>query len=142
MGAGDGNVIEQAEWVAPAVSGEVLVIGVDATSREYDLSLVDLGAAFARHPEAKFYITATADGGAVYYTMSAASGKTVDNTAALTAGNAIAGFTANGAGVIFASTAAQIYIDRTQHRYLQIKTASSTAKLRINLSSNLRPGDQ
>lgn len=134
-------IITQAEWVAPAISAEMLVIAVDATSREYDISLCNLIADFTKHPAARAYVTFTADGADVYYTTSAASGKTVDDTAALTAGNPVAGFTANGAAIIKDGSNESIVYDRTQNRYLQIKTASGTAKLRIRLSSCLSPGD-
>ncbi len=137
----DSNVIEQAEWVSPAVNGEMLCIAVDATSREYDLWTIALGADATKKPESKFYLNISADGNNVYYTTSATSSKTADDTAAVAAGGAVA-FTANAADVIFASTKEAVYIDRTANRYLQLKCAATkTATARIRLSSCLRPGD-
>jgi hypothetical protein len=135
------NVTMQSDWVAPAVNGAVVVISVDGTSREYDLSTIAFGLDFGEKPNADFYVDASADGNAVYYTVSSASGKTVDDTAAMAAGGAVA-FTANACQVIFASTTKPLYYNRTTHRYLQVKCASGqTAKLRLNVSSCLRPGD-
>jgi len=138
---GDHNVTVQSDWVAPAINGAVVVISVDATSREYDLSTIDFGLSFTEKPNADFYVDASADGNNVYYTVSSTSGKTVDDTAAMTAGGAVA-FTANACQVIFASTTKPLYYNRTTHRYLQVKCAAGlTAKLRLNVSSCLRPGD-
>jgi|SRR6266850_2886624 len=141
MGDTNDQVITQAEWVTPAINGEMLCIAVDATSREYDLWTIALGTDGTKKPEAKFYLTASADGNNVYYTTSALSGKTVDDTATVAAAGAVA-FTANAADVIFASTKEPIYVGRGESRYLQIKCASGkTATLRVRLSSCLRPGD-
>jgi hypothetical protein len=136
------NVVEQAEWVTPPVSGALLVITLDSTSREYDLSLANLGVAFgAGHDGEYFYVQVAADGCDCYLTFSAASGKTVDDTAALGAGSAVSGFTANGADVVFQSTVGQFYIQRLNMRYLQLKSAAGKAgKARIRVSSSLRPG--
>lgn len=141
MGA-DGAVIEQAEWVTPAVNGEMVCIAVDATSREYDLWGVALGTDSSKKPGSVFYITISADGNNIYYTTSAAASKTVDDTAAMAATSAPIAFTANAADVIFANTKEPVYIDRTAARYLQLKCAAGkTAVARIRLSSCLRPAD-
>jgi len=144
---GDDNVITQAEWVAPAVNGKMLVLSITATSREYDLWSLLLGTdptgtlGGSIKPHAFFYIDAKADGNDVYYTMSATASKTVDDTAAV-AESGTPAFTANAADVIFASTTQPLYVDRTAHRYIQVKCAATkTAYLRIHLSSCLRPGD-
>ena len=136
------NVTTQSDWVEPPKNGECLVFTVDSTSREYDLSGVNFGTDFQQKASAVFYVDASADGGAVYITFSATSGKTVDDTAAITAGGTVA-FTANACNVIWASTTKPFYYDRTQHRYMQVKCANgASAKLRLNVSSTLRPGDK
>ncbi len=138
---GTEDVVQQAEWISPAVSGAMLCISIDSTSHEYDLWTIALGTDSTKKPEGKFYLSLAADGNDVYYTTSATASKTVDDTAVVSAGAAVA-FTANAADIIFASTKEQIYIDRTDARYLQVKCASGkTATLRIRLSSCLRPGD-
>jgi len=135
------EVTRQSDKILPAEDGGVLVITVDATSRSYDLSLVALGTTWgAGHDgQAFFYVTMSADGGAVYYTFSSTA-KTVDDTAALAAGGTVAGFTANGCDVIFSGTKEQVYIWRQGDKFLNIKTASGGAKLRIHVSSDLTTG--
>jgi len=134
-------VTMQSDWVAPPLNGAVMALAVDATSREYDLSVIALGVDFGQKPNADFYVDIDADGNNVYYTFSAASGKTVDDTAAIAAAGAVV-FTANAAKIIWANTTKPLYYNRSLHRYMQVKCAAGkTATLRLHVSSTLRPGD-
>lgn len=123
----------QSDNVTPAEFTKVLVVAVDATSRVYDLSLVALGATFDRLGH--LYVKFTADGGNVYYSLGTNASPTVDNTAALSVGSTVNGFTTNGAGIFVNLIPEHVRLDRSAHRYLCIKTSTGTANLRIHASS-------
>lgn len=121
----------QADNVVPPRKGACAAIVLDATSRSYDLSLVDLGAAYSRGGE--LYIRLFSETATTYFFMSPANSGTVDETAAVAAAGTMA-FTANACSIIPAGTEREIRINRTTDRYLFVK-GSGAGYLRISASS-------
>jgi len=144
------NIQDQDGNVIPSRAGFVMNQAVDSTSRGYDmrkLQFADETFTVRQASQANLvWVDLTAEGADVYYVFdSAAVGtNTLDDTSINAVGVAWTGFPAAGththAGVIKVGTSRQVRIDRQQDITLILKTASGTANLRINQSSQSLPG--
>lgn len=131
-----GQSTDQADNRTPARTGKVVCISVDATSRAYDLTGLELGQ-IATGKKEVIYLDIAADGANVYYAFGVTA-PTVDNTAAMAAVAATAVFTASACDVIFANTKEAVRIHRSganADNFVSFKTSAGTATVRIRASS-------
>lgn len=127
----------QAANVTPPRRSQTLVIATDATARAYDLWSVGFAGHAAPNTTAGrlfVYLSLQATGAACWYQLSDVSTATLDPSAAITAGSALAYVATHGAFVADGSEK-MIRINRNVDRYLIIRTASGTGKLVIYASS-------
>jgi hypothetical protein len=123
----------QAENVTPAVKGEVVVITTDTTSRRYDLQTINIGNRREVN-KGTLYLKMTAETADCFYYFSSDDAGTVDGTAAMSAGGAVA-FTANAADRLVKDVPEHVRIEFPSHRYLCIRGAAAGI-LRIRASSH------
>lgn len=128
-----GTINDMADFVAPPVAGQVLVLTLDTTSRQYDLRSVQLGTPNPNEPGSSF-VRLHAEGADAFFAFSSESGASISETAAESAGASLSGFTTNAAARIPAGEEREFVVDRLAHRYLVVK-GSGAGKLRIHASS-------
>lgn len=135
-----GIVQDQAsEFLAPELE-KILVIAVDETSRQYDLSALDLGTpgadvAAGGKPAKSLYVTIYADGAPIYWALSATAGRTITPTTATAVGTAPSfGTTQCWKCPLDAEQSRRV--DRNRLRYLYLRTSIGTGYARIKVSSS------
>lgn len=130
--------LEQAtDYLAPEI-GSLLVIAVDATSRVYDLSNLDLGSlgsaiAAPGAVATSLYVTLHAEGADVYWALSNNGALTISETACIAAGGTPA-FSNNRCWRCPNGSEQSRRIERVRHRYLYLK-GSGAGYARIMASS-------
>ncbi len=131
--------VRQAANITPPRRGACLVITIDATAQAYDLQTIALGKAYNEddsYTDAVF-ITLQAQTADVYYHFSESNSADIDETAAVSAGGALA-FANTYSPVLVAGTEKDFRIVRAQDRYLVVK-GSAAGKLRLYASSTPSP---
>lgn len=127
-------------WV-PARRGEIWSQAVDTTARAYQISLMPFGGKPITNTKQvdHIYLDLHADGGDVYYYFDSASSTALDDTASNAVGVAVTATTMSGSAAFGARIPSggtiSVRIERSLDHWLTIKTASGTATLRVNASS-------
>lgn len=121
--------------------GKIWVQTVDSTARPYQIALMPFGgkaivnAAQADH----IYLTMLAETNDVFYYFDSATGSSLSDTAANTAGVAVSATTMSAVATYCAKLPAgipvNVRIERSVDKWLQLKTASAGATVRIWASS-------
>jgi hypothetical protein len=130
--------MNRAEHKIPARAGKTIVITLDTSSRGYDLGALLSGQVVPSKSRLVF-IQMQAESADCYYLFSPANNATVDETAAVSAGGALA-YTANACDRIKQDTAQPFDIDMLVDRFLTVK-GSAAGKLRISITSQTSSGD-
>lgn len=127
---------QASDFLAPEVD-KILAITVDATSRQYDLSLIDLGTPGAdvggTGGARSIFVTILADGADVYWALDDTAGRTISESTVIAAGAA----PAFGVGQCWkcpSGSEQSRRVDRTRMRYLYLK-GSGAGTARIMASS-------
>lgn len=131
------NAEEQAAAVQPPRTSQIISLAVDATSRSYSIASLALGGVTPEEDTMRrleTWITLQADGGDVFYTVSA-SAATVDDTAKIAVGNALA-YAATYCAKIKQDDRHEFRLDRARDLFINVKTSAGTATLRFWASSN------
>lgn len=124
--------------VLPPRVQKIWVQAVDATSRAYDLTALNLGDVYNAPHSIYVYLTMRAEGGDVYFGFDSVNTDTIDDTAAITAGTtpSSTNFTTTSCWVIPNGQTVRMRILRNVDKYLYLKTSTGTAKCRIYASSH------
>lgn len=131
-----GYAADLADYVIPARKSEVLVITLDATARAYDLRSLKLGAILtpdtaAVNPQ-KVYLRLLSLSVNCHYHFDSTSSVTLDRTAAISAGGAIANAATYG-DVLVASAPEHVIIDRSVDKYIHVQgTGAGTLIIRAS----------
>lgn len=134
---GNPNAEGQAANILPPRSGLIFAVGVDATSRAYDLSVAALEVALGGLPITKggtLYLTMRCTA-RMYFRFSSVTG-TVDETAKDAAGAAPLTLRANACLEAAADELVHVRLDRALDKFLLVKGAAA-GDLRFWISSEL-----
>lgn len=123
-----GYAADLADYVLPARKSAVLVITLDTTARAYDLRSLALGSILTPDPSAvnpmKVYLRLLALSANCHYHFDSTSSVTLDRTATIAAGGAIANATTYG-DVLVASAPEHVVIERDKDMYIHVQGAGA-----------------
>lgn len=135
------SIAEQQEAVCrPPRRGAVFALTVDSTARPYDLSTLALGASAApsssgsERAEVVLYMQAETND--VFFHFHSATASDLSDTAAVSAGGAVAFATTYGAVLEAGAPPIKLRIDRKLDRWLIVKAANTSGILRFWAASD------
>lgn len=132
---------QQSDGIEPPRRGKIWVQTIDATARPYQISLMPFGgkaivnAAQVDH----IYLTLLAETNDVFYFFDSATGSSLSDTATNNAGTAVSATTMSASAAmacrLVAGVPVNVRIERSLDQWIQLKTASGAATVRIWASS-------
>lgn len=131
----------QSDNILPPRRGAIWVQTVDATARPYQISLMPFGGKAITSPNQSdhIYLTLLCETSDVYYFFDSATGSALLDTTANAAAAAVSATTMSASTAMCARLVAgvptNVRIERCLDQWLQIKTASGAATLRVWASS-------
>jgi hypothetical protein len=134
-----GLPLEQSAELRPPRRGEVIALAIDATARAYDMNSLNLGGdsvvVDTDRPRTvvMWFQAETAD---VYVHFSSSNNANLDPATVVSAGSALAFANAHGSVLKYGAQAVGYRINRTQDRYLVVRTSTGTATLRFWAASS------
>jgi len=122
----------------PPRRGNILALTVDSTARAYDLTAVSLPDKYVSNECDYVWLALAADSVNVFFYFDSATGSSLSDTSAISAGSALA-FNDAYAAILPAGQTYLFRIKRTTDKFLQVKAASTSGILRVWVSSSTSP---